>query len=102
MFKGTSLLRPLFASIVCLCLASLSWAAHITTHTPTKSKSQKISETTRTRRRLHHLARSRSTTAVVTPVSATTRRHRYQERFHMSSFAEDITNGDVIAGEDPV
>src|SRR5262249_38199843 len=26
---------------------------------------------------------------------------RYYERFHMSSFAEDITNGDITAGEDP-
>jgi penicillin-binding protein 2 len=99
MFKGTSLLRLVFGAVVCLSLASVSWAAHINT-TPAKSKSQKISETTRTRRRLHHLARSRS--ATVTPVSATTHRRRYHERFHMSSFAEDIAAGDVTAGEDPV
>ena len=30
------------------------------------------------------------------------RRHRYYERFHTSSFASDITEGDVTAGEDPV
>src|SRR5579863_6075846 len=106
MFKGTSLLRLAFGFVVCLSLASVSWAAHITTHAPAKSKSQsqKISETQHTRRRLHHLARSRSvagTTGTVTTVSATTRR-RYHERFHMSSFAEDITSGDVTAGEDPV
>ena len=28
--------------------------------------------------------------------------HRYYERFHMSSFAEDITAGDITAGEDPI
>ncbi|HYM78021.1 MAG TPA: penicillin-binding transpeptidase domain-containing protein [Candidatus Dormibacteraeota bacterium] len=78
----------------------MSWAAHINTHAPTKSKSQKVSETARTRRRMHHLARSRS--ATVKPVSVSTRRHRYHERFHMSSFAEDITSGDVTTGEDPV
>jgi cell division protein FtsI/penicillin-binding protein 2 len=78
----------------------MSWAAHINTHTPTKSNSKKVSETPRTRRRIHHLAKSR--TANVTRVSATThRRHRYYERFHMSSFAEDIAAGDIIAGEDP-
>jgi len=80
----------------------MSWAAHINTHTPTKSKSQKVNETARTRRRYHHLARSRSAKPI--PVSATTRRrHHYYERFHMSSFVQDdITAGDITTGEDPV
>ena len=97
MFKG-SLLRLVLALVVCLPLAGMSWAAHINTHTPTKSK--KVSETPRTRRRIHHLAKSR--TAKVTRVSATTthRRRRYYERFHMSSFAEDVSAGDITAGED--
>ena len=99
MFRG-SLLRLVLAFCACLLLAGVSWAAHINTHTPTKSNSKKVSETSRTRRRLHRLAKSR--TAKVTRVSKTTRRRRYYERFHMSSFAEDITNGDVVAGEDPV
>jgi beta-lactamase class D len=37
-----------------------------------------------------------------TRYSATHRRTRYYERFHTSSFASDITEGDVTAGEDPV
>jgi cell division protein FtsI/penicillin-binding protein 2 len=77
----------------------MSWAAHINTHTP-KSNSRKVSESTRTRRRLHRLAKSR--TATVTRVSKTTRRRRYSERFRLSSFAEDLTSGDITAGEDPV
>jgi penicillin-binding protein 2 len=102
MSKGTSLLRLVLGLLAGLPLAGVSWAAHINTHTSTKSKSQstRISESQHTRHRLHHLARSRS--ARVTPVSASTRRHRYHERFHMSSFAEDITAGDVTAGEDPI
>jgi cell division protein FtsI/penicillin-binding protein 2 len=101
MSRGKSFLRLLFAFISCLALASLSWAAHINTHTPTKSKSQKISESQRTRRRIHHLAHSRGSR--VTRASASLRRrHRYYERFHMSSFAEDVTAGDIAAGEDPV
>jgi penicillin-binding protein 2 len=100
MFRG-SLLRLVLALAASLSLAGISWAAHINTHTPTKTNSKKVSETARTRRRLHHLAKSRTTRA--TRVSATTRRrHRYYERFHMSSFAEDITDGDVTTGEDPV
>ncbi|HET6179827.1 MAG TPA: penicillin-binding transpeptidase domain-containing protein [Candidatus Sulfotelmatobacter sp.] len=101
MSKGTSLFRLFLGFLVCLPLAGVSWAAHITTHPPTKSKSQ-LSESQRTRRRLHRLARSRSATATATPVSLSTRRRRYHERFHMSSFAEDIAAGDVTTGEDPV
>jgi cell division protein FtsI/penicillin-binding protein 2 len=98
MFKG-SLLRLVLALVVCLPLVGMSWAAHINTHTPTKSK--KVSETPRTRRRMHHLAKSR--TARVTRVSTTThRRRRYYERFHMSSFAEDVAASDVTAGEDAI
>ncbi len=109
MSKGTSFLRPFFAVLtsflVGLPLAGVSWAAHINTSTHTTSKkstSRKISETQHTRRRLHHLARSRSASARVTPVSVTTRRHRYHERFSMSSFAVDIASGDITAGEDPI
>jgi len=102
MFKGTSLFRLFLALLACLPLASVSFAAHISTstHPTAKSKSQKISETQHTRRRLHHLAHSRS--ASVTPVSTSTRRRRYHERFHMSSFAEDIAAGDITTGEDPI
>jgi penicillin-binding protein 2 len=100
MFKGTSLLRLFVALLTCLPLAGVSWAAHINTSTHAPAKSKKISETQHTRRRLHHLAHSRS--ASVTAVSVSTRRHRYHERFHMSSFAEDIAAGDITTGEDLV
>jgi len=101
MSRGKSLLRLFLTFVACLALASASWAAHINTHTPTKSKSQKLNESARTRRRIHHLAKSRG--RHVTRVSATTHRRRhYYERFHMSSFADDITSGDITAGEDPV
>jgi cell division protein FtsI/penicillin-binding protein 2 len=102
MSKRVSLYRLIFSFLLWLPLLSPSWAAHINTHAPSKSKSstQKISESQRTRRRLHHLARSRS--ANVTAVSARTHRRRYYERFHVSSFAEAVTAGDMTAGEDPI
>ena len=101
MSKGTSLFRLLAALLACLPLAGVSWAAHISTHAP-KSKSQqsKISESQRTRRRIHHLARSRS--AHLRHASVRVRRRRSYERFHMSSFAEDIAAGDITTGEDRV
>ena len=99
MFRG-SLLRLFLALAASVFLAGLSWAAHISTHTSAKT-TKKVSETPRTRRRLHHLAKSRTT---VRRVSVTTRhrRRRYYERFNMSSFAEDLTSGDISSGEDPI
>ncbi len=100
MSKGTALFRLVFNLSACLLLASPGWAAHIaSTHPPAKKTPQKISETQHTRRRYRHLAHPRST--AVTRVSTTTRR-RYHERFSMSSFADDITSGDITAGEDLV
>jgi penicillin-binding protein 2 len=79
---------------------------HKKTHGPTENQ--------RARRRMRTLARSRTpqsqfvstasagTSYSGTPHSSTARRHHYYERFHTSSFASDITEGDVSAGEDPV
>jgi penicillin-binding protein 2 len=101
MFRGNRLRRLLFALCAALLLTGMSWAAHINTNTSSKSKSQKkVSENARTRRRIHRLARSRG--AKLRKASVKTRHHRYYERFHMSSFAEDITDGDITAGEDPI
>jgi penicillin-binding protein 2 len=87
--------------LVVLCQAGI--AATVSTHTltPHKSKSQKISESQHARRRMHHLAHARATTPV-TNVAHTTARRRYYERFYTSSFAQDITEGDVTTGEDLV
>ena len=52
---------------------------------------------------MHHLAHSRATTSsTVAGTTTAHRRHRYYERFSTSSFAQDITEGDVTTGEDPV
>ena len=64
-----------------------------------RSKSRSVTETQHARRRMHSLARSRAPRSTVT---ARHRRRRYYERFRTSSFASDITEGDVTAGEDPV
>jgi cell division protein FtsI/penicillin-binding protein 2 len=84
------------------------WAAHVDPHALNTSKSKstkKVSETQHTRRRMRHLARGRSATAHgtrLTRTSTTTPRHRYHERFFMSSFAEGISAGDLTDGEDPI
>src|SRR6202453_4963933 len=48
------------------------------------------------------VSRASASSASVRPVTLSTRRHTYHERFFMSSFAEGITGGDVTEGEDPV
>jgi penicillin-binding protein 2 len=98
--KMSKALRLFLGCIVIFSLAGASFAAHINTHSSAKAKSQKVNETPHTRRRIHHLARSRG--AHLTTASARTRRHRYYERFYMSSYAEDIGTGDITGGEDPV
>jgi penicillin-binding protein 2 len=84
-----------------LLFAQSVWAAHVNPRAlNTKPKTAKVNESQKTRRRMRHLARGRS--ATVRSVSVTTRRHRYHERFLMSSYAADVTEGDITAGEDPV
>ena len=62
-----------------------------------RSKSRSVTESQRARRHMRTLAHSRA------PLSkSVAHRHRYYERFYTSSFASDITEGDVTAGEDPI
>jgi len=103
---GTRSLR-LVVIVGLLLLVPGVWAAHVDPHAlnSKKPKSTKLSESQRTRRRIRHLAHGRSSTrhrTGLTRTSATTRRHRYHERFFMSSFAEGIAAGDITDGEDAV
>jgi penicillin-binding protein 2 len=102
-FAGQSLI---IAFIFFLALCQSGIAATVSTHslTPHKSKSQRISESQAARRRMRRLARSRAVTPRTGTVhtSSLHRRHRYYERFSTSSFAPDVTEGDVTAGEDPI
>jgi penicillin-binding protein 2 len=66
--------------------------------TPRK-KTHAVTENQHAKKRMRTLARSRTPRSHYT---ASTRRHHYYERFHTSSFASDITEGDITAGEDPV
>jgi penicillin-binding protein 2 len=91
----------LFFLVVC----EAGIAATVSTHSLTshKSKSQRISESQHARRRMRHLAHARATLPTTSSAHSTLhRRHRYYERFYTSSFAQDITEGDVTAGEDPI
>jgi penicillin-binding protein 2 len=111
-------------------LAPAMWAAHVNPRTLNGSKpktTQKVSESQHTKRRMRHLASSRTTTGHTTTghvaarrvpsrgasltrtsgsatssVTVSPRRHTYHERFFVSSYAEGLTGGDITDGEDPV
>ena len=96
-----------------LVLSPLAFAAHVNPHPLNTSKpksTQRVSESQRTRHRMRHLARSRTTSAHPASLTRTSasrsslsqRRHAYHERFSMSSFAAGITGGDNTDGEDAV
>jgi penicillin-binding protein 2 len=82
-------------------VAGLSFAATISPRPlgTTHKKSRSMSENQRAHRHMTHLARSRRVRSRT--VGALKRRH-YYERFYASSYAKDVTDGDVITGEDPV
>jgi penicillin-binding protein 2 len=69
--------------------------------TGTKSKSQKVSEAPRARKRISRLSRSRARTVRVSRTAPRRRRH-YYERFTASSFTDNGFDSDVTVGEDPV
>lgn len=79
-------------------LEGRSLAASVNTRALTsRSKSRTVTENQRARKRMRTLARSRA------PRSRYARgRRRHYERFRTSSFAADVTDGDVTTGEDPV
>src|SRR5438876_8654187 len=82
--------RVLGFSLLFVALLSLVPAAAITIQGPTRTPKSKtkVSETTTAKRRVAKLRHHR--------------RHRYYERFSTSSFAQDLSDGDATAGEDPV
>jgi len=103
--KGSaSLIRLAVFCFSLLLLCQTGIAATINTHPVTRKKPRPVSETPHARKRMSTLARSRVTSPRSAHVvnASLHRRHRSYERFTMSSFTDDITEGDVTTGEDPV
>ena len=86
------------ASIILLAQAGVAATIGTRPLTP-RAKSRGVHETPHARRHMRHLARSRR---VRSRTVASLKRHHYYEHFYASSYAKDITDGDLIAGEDPV
>ena len=107
---SASFLRLAFFLELAILLEASSIAANINPSTlPQHKKTHSITENQHAKKRMRTLAHSRaprssysSTRSSGTHSSVTTARHHYYERFYTSSFASDITEGDVTAGEDPI
>ena len=123
-------LRSSLVALVALILSAAGIAAPASSTTTKTKTSARVTESTRAQKRLasrrHHRARrhtaaksasvkaasAKAVSAKAVSATATTkvavahrrrlRRHRYVEVFTASSYADDITNGDVIEGEDPI
>jgi cell division protein FtsI/penicillin-binding protein 2 len=80
--------------MICLAVLLPASAAARSTRSSKTASSSGITETPRTQKRIARLQHTRATS---------TRRHRRSyQRFYTSSYADDVTEGDVIPGEDPV
>jgi penicillin-binding protein 2 len=98
-------LRLAFFLGIAMLLAASGIAASVNPPAVTpRRKARGVTENQHAKKRMRTLARSRVPRSryAATHYSGTHRRHRYYERFSTSSFASDITEGDVTAGEDPV
>jgi penicillin-binding protein 2 len=96
MKKGSFTVPALLALVMTV---ALSWSALAATVSPRplnrvrkNAKSSSVSESAPAQKRISHSKRHRRVT----------RKRRYRERFHTSSYASDQTEGDITAGEDPV
>jgi len=96
-------------SVVALAMVlSLPGVAATVTNHYSKTKSQTITESARTKKKMSQTRHSRpvATTAHHATVHRaslrTKRRHYYYERFVGNSYADNQTAGDVVGGEDPV
>ncbi len=104
-------LRPSFwfSPLAILLLATFSFAhspgADSTIPAKRPKKNSSVAESPRAQKRLAHLRHKRPAAHLVRTSAVSrkhTRRHRYVERFYTSSYATDITDGDITAGEDPI
>src|SRR3954462_6839261 len=102
MRNGSSLVRNLLVVILAGVLFSPVEAATVSNRY-SKTKSQTITESSHTKKKLSQSRHSRPVAKSSSKKrSRYARKHRYYERFTGNSFAENQTQNDVIAGEDPV
>lgn len=88
--------------ILALLDAAPAWARPAARTTSKTTSSKSLSASAKTPKRVTRKTRSASRSTRYSKVHSRRRRGRRYERFRTSSYAENVTAGDVIAGEDPV
>jgi len=92
----------LFVVAIIVLFVQYAIAATINTRPLTSTHSKRsVKENPHARRHLRHLARRRPARRRTVAASRYHRR-RYVERFSAKSYSDDVTDGDITAGEDPV
>src|SRR6185503_7505889 len=89
----------LFVVAIVFLFVQSAIAATINPRPLTTPHKRSVKENPHARRHMRHLARSRR---VRSRTVASLKRRHYYERFYTSSYSKDITDGDVVTGEDPV
>ena len=92
-------LSRLFVVAIAFLFVQSAIAATISTRPITSTRKRAVKENPKAGRHMRHLARSRR---VRSRTVASLKKKHYYERFYTSSYASDITDGDVTTGEDPV
>ena len=91
--------RILVLLLMALLLSSISLARSSSSTTKSPRREGGVTESPRAQK---HMSRLRHSRALSKRYARSRRRHHYYERFSTSSFATDIADGDITAGEDPV
>lgn len=103
MSKGSRVLKLILAVCLLTVLVVGADAATVSARARyPKAKSQNITESNRTQKKLAQSRHSRSVARSGRRRARRARRRRYYERFYTSSFADNQTAGDIVTGEDPV
>jgi cell division protein FtsI/penicillin-binding protein 2 len=103
MRNGSSLIRLLLVVVLAFILFAPVEAATVSNRY-SKSKSQSITESSRTKKKLTQSRHGRpvAKSSVKKKRSRFAKKRRYYEHFTGNSFADNQTQTDIIAGEDPV
>src|SRR5436309_617680 len=91
--------RILVLLLMALLLSSISLARSSSSTTKSPRREGGVTESPRAQK---HMSRLRHSRALSKRYARSRRRHHYYERFSTSSFATDIADGDITAGEDPI
>ena len=94
------------AVVVLATMLAMPAFARTSTKYKSRTSTTKISESSRTQKKIAKMRASRKVAKIGATTKkkkvATRRKTRYYERFYTSSYADDTTEGDITAGEDPV